>query len=271
MQKRMVRHSLAESSRRWFNYIDEHLPFFLGGYDRAQRPIGHPSTRDLFLSKPPIHSKALFLNGGSSYVDFGDTANIIGSTTYTIEFWLNPGIREKWARIFAQGDDANASHQVTLLFYENAIALFDGTASPISMVALSKGVWLGWWQHFAFVRDGASYAIYRNGQDWKDSVVSATCSSDGGTVIGTYGNGTANLGRFGICDFRVWSVARTQAQVQANLKGPIDPATSGLVSYWHLDDGGTTVDDKTSGARDGTIFGPGDSTTTYGHFWYPHS
>ena len=43
-----------------------------------------------------------------------------------------------------------------------------------------------------------------------------------------------------------------------------------LVAYWYFDDGGTTLDDKTSGARDGTILGPARTTTTYGYFWYPN-
>lgn len=271
MQKRYAPWSKLESDRRWVNILDEHTPFFLGGYDRGGFPVGSPSQRDLFLAKPPIHSRALFLNGGSAWVDFGDSAQVINGTTYTLEFWLFPMYCEKWARVFAQGSTANASQQVELIFYEGRVlSLFEGSAAPLSPKVTSKPLRLGEWQHIAIVRNGSSYALYVNGQLAEDTNPSATVSSSGPTGIGAYNTGVSDQGNFGICDFRVWSVARTQTQIQDNFKKAIDPATSGLVAYWYFDDGGTTIDDKTSGARDGTILGPARTTTTYGYFWYPN-
>lgn len=271
MQRRYARWSRLEADRRCLNVGDRLMPCLLGGMENLQFPIGHDSLRRMHLSKPPLHNKALFLNGGSSWVDFGDTTNLLTTTTYTIEFWIFPMWLEKWARIYAQGATANASKQVVVLFYENAIALADGAASPVSVVALSNPVTPGEWQHIAIVRNGSSYYVYRNGESWKGTTPSATVASAGPTGIGAYSTGSGNFGLFGICDFRVWNAARSQANIQANYKIAVDPATSGLVAYWYFDDGGTTIDDKTTGAKDGTITGPARNATTYGYWWYPHA
>jgi len=271
MQKRYARWSKLEADRRWVSLNDDGMPFLLGANDRCQFPLGYPSTRDLFVGRPPLHSRALFLNGGSAWVDFGDTAQVINGTTYTLEFWLYPMWREKWARIFAQGATAHATQQVALLFYEGALAVAEGSASPVSIVALSKILRSGRWQHIAVTRSGSTYNIYVNGQSWKDTTPSATVASSGPTGVGAYSTGSSNFGYFGISDFRVWNVARTQANIQANYKVAIDPSTSGLVAYWYFDDGGTTIDDKTTGAKDGTITGPARNATTYGYWWYPHA
>src|SRR5205823_7048073 len=50
-----------------------------------------------------------------------------------------------------------------------------------------------------------------------------------------------------------WNTALTPAQVQTAMQ-PLAGNEAGLIGYWPLDEGlGSTVDDKTTGAHDGTL------------------
>lgn len=47
-------------------------------------------------------------------------------------------------------------------------------------------------------------------------------------------------------EVRVWNVARTQAEIAANMNAEISRKTSGLVAYWRMDEGsGQTAFDAT--------------------------
>jgi hypothetical protein len=67
-----------------------------------------------------------------------------------------------------------------------------------------------------------------------------------------------------IVELRIWNVARTQAQIQANMRLRMLGTEAGLIGYWPgwvAGDGvGTVLHDQTSGVHNGTFFG----TTTWG-------
>ncbi|HXG47364.1 MAG TPA: LamG-like jellyroll fold domain-containing protein, partial [Methylomirabilota bacterium] len=66
------------------------------------------------------------------------------------------------------------------------------------------------------------------------------------------GNGAAFKGS--IDEVRIWSVARTDAQIQANWQQTVDPDSAGLVAYYQFEDGsGTVASDSTSNGLDLTF------------------
>jgi hypothetical protein len=80
-----------------------------------------------------------------------------------------------------------------------------------------------------------------------------------GTAMTSTGAAAGFFG--GIMDeARVWNVARTQAQIQADMSQPIVSATN-LIGRWGLDDGGATAADSTTPAENGTLNGPAWSPT----------
>jgi hypothetical protein len=59
-----------------------------------------------------------------------------------------------------------------------------------------------------------------------------------------------------IDEVRVWSIARTQADIATNMSSPLfpsNPAWPGLRAYWRLDDGAGTVARDEKNAYPGTL------------------
>jgi len=53
----------------------------------------------------------------------------------------------------------------------------------------------------------------------------------------------------GICELRIWGVARTFSQIAANARTYIDSATSDLLGYWKLHDGGPVCENSKANDR----------------------
>ncbi|MBT8195125.1 MAG: LamG domain-containing protein, partial [Bacteroidia bacterium] len=57
-----------------------------------------------------------------------------------------------------------------------------------------------------------------------------------------------------IDEVRIWSVARTQSEIQADMNKVVDPASAGLMAYYRFDEGtGTTTADLTGNGYDGDV------------------
>ncbi|HAI83670.1 MAG TPA: hypothetical protein DCL43_08385, partial [Chitinophagaceae bacterium] len=118
------------------------------------------------------------------------------------------------------------------------------------------------WQHIAFVFNDAadSVKIFRNGIE----VAGARYT---GTITGGSHNFTlseSGVEKFGgaMDEVRIWNVARTQAQIQANMSTTVSTSSSGLVAYYGFNQGTaggtntgvTTLTDLTSNALNGTLY-----------------
>ena len=114
------------------------------------------------------------------------------------------------------------------------------------------GVTFGQWNHIAAVYDGVgTVKLYVNGVQQ----TSASWQPGPRTNPALYiGDDTHRFFDGWMNDVRVWNgVARTQAQIAANMNTEIDPATPGLVAYYRFDDGtGTTITDLTGRGHDAT-------------------
>ena len=97
------------------------------------------------------------------------------------------------------------------------------------------------WAHIAVSYDGNTVQAYVNGN--LVSTVSAT-----GAIVDFYPTlnefsigGRQNTASFRfqglIDDVRVWNVARTGAQIQANYQTPLTGAEAGLAGYWNFAEG----------------------------------
>ena len=105
------------------------------------------------------------------------------------------------------------------------------------------------WVHIAMIWNGTALVTYVNG------VAKITTPGSGGvTALATarsvldLGCNPTNNNCFGgmFAELRVWTVARTAAQIQASYNKPLVGNESGLVGYWKLDDaaGATTAADS---------------------------
>lgn len=101
------------------------------------------------------------------------------------------------------------------------------------------------WCHFACVYDGAHITMYLDGEPMGDPVdatgdISLVWSYDYGTSYGDdngpfaigYSAGGRHLNGC-VSEFRVWSVARTPAELLNNICY-VDPKSEGLIAYWRF-------------------------------------
>lgn len=174
----------------------------------------------------------------------------------TIEFW--------------QKVNAQANQRLLLLdsgLPRNRIEIFG--PSRIGAVYWHFGDWQGegalhyWppnslvhrWEHFAFVasREGGYMKIFRNGlEEASKPGVTPFVRTNATLVLG------ANLPDApwgGLLDeFRIWNVARSQAEIQANLGRELSGTESNLVAYWRFNEGaGTVAADATGHGHTGLL------------------
>ena len=117
----------------------------------------------------------------------------------------------------------------------------------------------GRWTHIAVVRSGNQRLHYINGE------LAATFVEEGALSIN---DGELRIGSDvswertptgAIDEVRIWNVARTQAQIRANMDNPINAAQAGLVAVWALDGNPQDV----VGPHDGSLQGGGVGFLTF--------
>jgi hypothetical protein len=100
------------------------------------------------------------------------------------------------------------------------------------------------WHHIAYTFDLTSNVLYVDGVQVDAQMLPTDTRTPTSAWLGTI-DGTSALFHGMIDEVRVWSVARSAADVQADMKHGVPTGTTGLVAYWTFDDdqpGGRSVD-----------------------------
>src|SRR5439155_12534694 len=93
------------------------------------------------------------------------------------------------------------------------------------------------WMHVAMTYDGSVLRLYLNGTLDGSIVINQPIVTD--TITFTMGNNPESYALHGQLDeVRLWSVARSQAQIQATMNTVLTGSEPGLAAYWRLDEGG---------------------------------
>jgi hypothetical protein len=208
---------------------------------------------------------ALDFNGVSSYVAFPQSPEL-GLGTFTLEAWFNRRGAGSPATtgdggvvaipLFAHGRDEGEGDATDVNWFLGLrttdgvlVADFeDGATGANHPVIGSTPIVPGRWYHAAAVFDGASWNLYLNGA--LEATVAAPFAPRADSVspasIGTALDSTgAPSGFFDgqIDEVRLWSVARSSAEIADGMKREITTA-SGLVARWGFSEApGTSVSD----------------------------
>jgi hypothetical protein len=102
------------------------------------------------------------------------------------------------------------------------------------------------WHHIAYTFDLMNSVLYVDGVSVDSEAQPTDTHTPTSAWLGSI-DGSANLYKGEMDEVRVWSVARTAAQVQADMHHRPAASEAGLVAYWTFDDtapGGRSADDS---------------------------
>ncbi len=180
-------------------------------------------------------------------------------TTFTMEIWIN------------SADYNPNEHYISL--YQNAYIVLGGWGAngvfntwadglnPIEINSASASApAVGTWHHVAFVYDGTNQIIYIDGVAVTTTptslAVTNTSSFASGLVIGARYTQNTQFTSTSFEDIRIWNVARTPAQLNANMSSNLTGTENGLLAYYRFEDGqgSSTVTDLTGNGHTLTMF-----------------
>jgi hypothetical protein len=209
---------------------------------------------------------AISFNGTNQYVNVPNFGNIIPTGEITVEFWAYTSNTAQQSA-FMLNPDSNGNRLNAHLNYGSppgaGSTYWDfgnisgaGRLGPVNAPANSVGNWV----HYAFVASlsGNYMSIYTNGS------LMATQSGMTPFTRGTYalciGGDPNSFCYHGVLDeFRVWSTALSQAQIQSNLGITLTGNEPNLLVYYRFDGASGTVATNyataTGSAYNGTLMG----------------
>ncbi|MDJ0662844.1 MAG: Calx-beta domain-containing protein, partial [Crocosphaera sp.] len=218
-----------------------------------------------------IDDKSLSFDGIDDYVEIPHDESL-SLTTFTVEAWVNPSqIKNQWQAIIAKlannGWEINYGlwippneMRIGFGFIENNSSIEHGFYSQKSLI-------LNEWNHISVTYDGASLKLYLNGELDESVDLVAVPYQNNYVVKIAKGRAGASDGLFAgqIDEVRIWNIARTAEEIQANYAQELTGNETGLVGYWQFNEGtGTTATDLSSNNNNGNILG--DATFTSGVF-----
>ncbi|MEH2319402.1 LamG domain-containing protein, partial [Nostoc sp.] len=179
-------------------------------------------------------------NAGHQVVQFDGVDDSITTTTKNLMNDLSAFTLEGWVKA-ASVPDANIS-----LFGQNDVVEFSLSSKKLSLWTKKGGNLVAdnpfvsnSWHHVAAIGDGKNLFLYIDGtqiktqgsvtQNYGDSVSSFQI---GGLDFSA--SGTNNQFQGQIAEVRIWKVARTQTEIQANMHKRLTDKEQNLVGYWPL-------------------------------------
>ncbi|MDR1336617.1 MAG: DUF1735 and LamG domain-containing protein [Tannerella sp.] len=207
------------------------------------------------LSKPLITTVPVMKGYSNEAVKIHPNADWnIRTKEWTIESWVrmsgysrnNQSIFSNWGNglteVFIRFGDANSPYDYL------QVKTLGG------QVQTERGLTAGAWYHWAFVYNGTTFTIYRNGEKNVQFDPPAP-QGPGGTVefqtLNLISTGTYFQNECAMSQIRFWKTARTPTQIKNNMYFEIDPANPDLIGYWPMNEAtGNTFADITGNGSD---------------------
>jgi autotransporter-associated beta strand protein len=173
----------------------------------------------------------------------------ITTTDFTVEAWVRMTEQTAENQIAAQYIGGDDGRMIFALKNDRPSLFIAGWLYGTPVDLTNK------WTHIAATRSDKTWTIYVNGLLNTTAVKNNELLSDTDFKIGSIGN----YGFRGqIADMRIWSEARSQAEIQSTMNVRLAGNETDLSYYWPMNEGsGTTVFDsaeKIGGQADGTVF-----------------
>lgn len=208
----------------------------------------------------------------TNYVGFGDVLDLTSS--FTVEAIINPQDIISANQRIVNKDAGSASLGWALSLADGGVGTIRFFHRQFNTVITdaSAGVSIGIDQHIAAVFDSAAdtLTVYIDGAQVGQST-GQTNPIVGTSNLLTVGAGPEDPNQVPprafqgfIRDVRIWNIARTQPEIDANKRATLVGNESGLVGYWRFtEETGSTVNDLSSSNFDGTIVGNAQWSSLY--------
>jgi hypothetical protein len=238
----------------------------------------------MIVAPPSLVQAAVPVAGFGTALDFDGTDDYVDLDSHVANFVsLNQGTIAGWFKtnsitaqmVFSISDNSTNNNQIwvglgstTSAYSDESIHFSLKRDSIILSMLVRKGQTFyqdGKWHHFAIVSDDGDNRIYMDGTSQPVTFKKGNATTNELLNINNadrmrIGNlnreGDQNLYQFQgqIDEVRVWNVARSQAQIQADMYSPLTGSESGLVGYWPFEEGsGTTASDNTTNTNNGKL------------------
>lgn len=223
------------------------VALFLGAAGAGQAATGGPFGSWLVLAGN--HTGAS--DPGHGYVEIAHNAALNPTGAITIEMWVKlespqDGCQSLFGKDFTQAYWIGVCGSTLRAYLKGSGSLKDSGTIPDNE-----------WTHIAIVFNGTQQIHYINGvQVGAFPLTGPLTTSPDPVRIGSDVSWPFSP-EGAIDEVRLWSVARTAAQIQAGMNSPITTAQSGLVAVWSLDGTGEDV----IGGYDGSLHGNFDFDT----------
>ena len=214
----------------------------------------------------PVSDGAAFFDGANDYISLGNDSSLqVGTSDFSLSAWAYRTADD--GAIFSYGDIASVGWQI----YQSGesekirVRVNDGSdQSSYSVAVFPEDSWV----HVCVTMDRDSATglkIYFDGvdagvteDDFTDEQSTLNHGSVGAYIGARYASGLAAYHAGYICNVGLWvGTILTEAQIKSimwkNYAGLNSSETTGLVSWWNLDEAdGSTVEDL-HGSNDGTL------------------
>jgi len=206
-------------------------------FDPFDADINYP-----FVMKGHPHGNTIW-QSGNDQVDLSANAPVL-SDNFTLEAWVysdNITLNYHWRSIMGSNQGVNAAYfwkvdtSPTISYISKSnwgaegISYGFGTGTKKIKIHAEVTIPVKVWHHIATTFDGTNYKLYMNGEEVNNYTVTA-----GDTPAATPVRyiGTDFIGK--IDEVRMWSVARTQAEIQANMNKTLVGNETGLEAYYPM-------------------------------------
>ena len=203
----------------------------------------------------------LQFDGTNDYVALPASNSILSGTSFTLEAWIKTGAKSgtgtSHARIITLCNTSNSSYgsAATLILEDDSIIFaFNDGSSFRRVSSLQSSYYNNNWHHLAATHNGTNFVLYLNGNiinSGSRSISGSQFNTDpaviGGRVIDRFFAGQ-------IDEVRIWNVARSQTEIQANMYKEIGTHTN-LKAYYKLNESETTstAADASGNTNTGTL------------------
>jgi sugar lactone lactonase YvrE len=218
--------------------------YFLRSYATNSAGTDYGNER-AFTTLPPSGystlTNALDFDGTNDRVTIPDNASLDMTSNYTLEAWIYPTRFNDAAGLIDKFQSAGANGYMLRMHGTTGQLSFDERVTTSNVLTLNA------WNHIAAVNSGGTRTLYVNGVSVALGSSSFTVSANNDPLcLGIDFNSTSRQFKGAMDEVRVWSVARTSTQINADKDRMLTGTEGGLVAYYRFDQG--TADAANTGA-----------------------